>query len=638
MPMDYELLKDSNEVNQLSQTTRDKFAVQTRDLWTSWTTHIRLLIDSSDEGWQAYNSSDPNQQKINEAVAIKDGYSLQQQKRKGIRLGLVANSIDSTLAHQHTSTFNGDPRFFKGSPKNDTGRSFMELYEAYKATNLGQMNFVLKNRQFRLNLMIDGTAVAATHYETKTRKETLYQPISPFLDPELATLLPPIEVETEIIDWEGTQFDILNFNDWRADPFEPDFDRAGFIRRWYEDPWRVKDQFNLEHTPATYHECQGIGTDQEKFDTLGIQSWSIGQNESEGKGKALLFVRYDDFIDDEGKVYKNYVQITLNDSETIYFGPNTYPHRQKPYILTPCIPIPGSLYGKALVKDILGLGHIYDSSATMMVDIYRRAAKSVYKMSYNDPVLKALGSFEIQPGMKIPMQSMSSLEEMTTSLVDTQGLQFMMELAEKWGRERTGATPPFSGGDPDAVKGNVTAYQVSTHVEGAGTRFQDMMDVYNEYTLKRYMYQAWKNDQAYISEPKQVAGFEQVLTPNMIKLMEVDWTITATQASVMRSREMATYMDLLTNLFPLLEKVGIVQRMPKMAQYDPLLILDHILRKAGMLDADNILKITQAPGEAVESTGVDLIGAMNNGLTTGPTGQPPPINGVPGSTPGLPMA
>lgn len=496
------LQDENNIVKSLSEDDRRAIANQTRELWHDWTQQIQPLLNESSEGWQLYAENVPKSGYV--SSNFKDVKTKKEQGRKGIRLGFVARSVDSIHSVQHNTTFPTDERFFDGKPANDMAKENQDLYETWKAENLGLIDFNGAMNDHRKNSIIDGTACAHTPWKSRKKRHVTYEPVKLFGVLPVPFLPPTKKVDDNYVCWEGTDCEPLAMVDWRADPNSPKFDEnCGFIRRWYEPTWQIKETYKLKEVKP-YHECQDDwDKDTQRKEAMGINHWSIGKGEVEGKDNALLKIRYDNFVVN-GKVYKNHVALVLNDTDTIYFGPNDYDHGDKPYILTPYKKIPGCVYGKSAIRDIIPIAHACDTTVTQFVDILSWAAGPILQKNVKDPLIAALGNLELRPGMQVPTTIPDAIRQVAINIGSAEALPVMTDRLESYIREATGATQMFTGADPSGGE-QPTAFQVGASMEGSNNRFQETMTIFNNTALDRFMKMAWENDRQFMTKTYDVS-------------------------------------------------------------------------------------------------------------------------------------
>jgi Bacteriophage head to tail connecting protein len=577
-----------NQTQQLSQLTCHHLAQDTATLWQRYTFEIRGLLQKSQESWQLYLDNKP---------------SRSTGKRKGLRIGHIARSVDAVHAFQHNTTFPSEERFFKGTPLNDAARQSLDLYETWAATNLSQSGVLEAFFNHRKRLFIDGTACLSVQFCQKRARSVRYEfPTmripNPFSEGTLSlplTFLPPQEVDdADAIQWEGTVAESLDFHDWRVDPSASTLEESPFLRRWYEPLWKVKKAYPNASLSQPYFAHRQDFSNHSAQHALGLNptTWSIGQSEPEGEASVLLMVRYDNFVID-GVVYENHVLLVANDTEVLWFGPNPYHHGHKPYLITPYIPVPGSIYGKSQVHDAIPSAHAVDTAVTQILDIMSWAANPVFLKNIQDDAVKAQGDIVIQPGLHIPVTRNDAYQQLPINITNTQILANLISLLETNIRETTGATPLFTGDMTSLSSSQPTAFQVSAHLQGSNNRFQALMSFFNNSTLEPFMAMKWSNDRQFMSQEYVIPGFTRRLTPNMVKQMQVTWNITANLATLHRNQELAN-MKALIDMLPVLVENQLVSLKEGHLELDHTVLLKRFFVKAGLPDIDEFLRVSSS--------------------------------------------
>ena len=348
----------------------------------------------------------------------------------------------------------------------------------------------------------------------------------------------------------------------------------------YESKKTVSNAQQLEN----YHE---VIEKQHANSALTGTPYSIGLTEAEGKHNVLLMLRYDDFVID-GVVYENHVALVANDVELLWFAPNPYDHGKKPYIVTPYIPVPGSIYGKSLIADALSSADAIDEAIAHILDVMSWAASPVFLKNIQDEAVKAQGEIRIEPGLHIPVTRPDAYSQLPINIANLGVLSNLIQVLESNIRETTGASPLFTGDDYSG-RGNITAFQVSAHLQGSNNRFQALMSFFNNATLEPFMRMKWFNDQQFLSQSYAISGFDRKLHPDVIKQMEVSWNITAGTATVQRNQEL-TNMKALIDMMPVLLQNGLVQLKEGQLELDHKTFLKRFFVKAGLPEIDTFLR------------------------------------------------
>lgn len=592
--------EDKNIVKKLSKSQQEALAQQTASLWQNYTTQIQPLLDESEENWKLYCDYKPTMAwKVDNKAT----------KTKGVKLSQVPKNVESVISIQHNQTFPGNDRFFRGTPRNEIAKRLREQYESWAMDNINNFGIIGKYHSHRLNAMQDGTAAAAVHFKSIKEKKAVYK------EPEFATEIKAFLKELvtgkeskvknkvtfeEKITLEGTDFEPLNFNDWRVDPSADCLDDSPFLRRYYEPVWEIKKEYGLKEVES-YHDYLKSSHDVTKKAQQGIVA-SIGTKEDAGKDKALLMVRYDDFVID-GKVYENHVAIVLNDTKLVWFGENPYNHGRKPFVITPYHKIPGSLYGKSGVRDAKSPAHALDTAVSQLIALMQWMAKPVFTKDYSKATELGLKNDDMpEPGQLVPK---GIFEQMPLNLSGAMNLVPLIQMLLQSIEDMIGASAAITGQDPSQGKGNITAFQVNTHVQGAMNRYSLPMSDFNNTALKQYFIMKYENDKQYLENDYLVPGFEDMLTPEDIQLMDMDWIITASQASMQRQQQINFHLEFL-NMLPQLVQSGVVIPDGKLYQASPGDIVRRILQLSGCQDTDELLKLVQSPQEQTQ-------GGMNGG-------------------------
>src|SRR5262249_18326276 len=162
----------------------------------------------------------------------------------------------------------------------------------------------------------------------------------------------------------------------------------------------------------------------------------------------------------------------VNGQTLVWFAPNPYEHGRKPYLVTSLFPVPGQLYGMSLVRHAIPSAAVIDTAVDKLLKIASLAADPIFEVDIAEPTFKH--SKVIKPGMTFPVKRPGAIRQVPVNIANLQGLITIIERAEENIQQVTGASPILSGDAPRAP-GNITAFQVEQHVQGANNRFQSMM-------------------------------------------------------------------------------------------------------------------------------------------------------------------
>lgn len=627
MPESVEFKERDNIVDQLTDEQKLELSQMVASRWKNSTTDIAELLQDSKEAWDFYLRNHPKPETLASGTKKKDNYEVRASARKGLRLGYIPKAVDSLLAQQHNATFPQDERFFKGTPRNDFSEANQELFEAFLAENFGEANTIEEFRKQRLNMVLDGTACLFTKWDVEeTKNKTIYEPISIKLPTPVGTKSLDVPftdraVKRDVVEWEGTKVEALDFTDWRVDPTARCYDDSWFIRRWYDPVWKVKKTYPDAKEVKPYHASFPEAYDNDKRGSAGLEDLVRSMNkddEPDGAKQCLLMVMYDDIVLGD-EMYENHLVVVLNDSEVVWFGPNKANHGRKPYIVAPYIPIPGQLYGLSAVKHAIPAAEVIDKAVDEILRIGAWAAKPVFLKNVKDKAVQKHGTIDVKPGMTLPVMSDGAYAQLQVNLANMPVLEAIINKAEMIIQDVTGSNTFMAGDAPQA--GDTTAFEVDQRVQGGNSRFMLIMSTFDNMVLEPFLAIAYENFKQYKSADENVNG--QTLTRDMFKKFDFKWVITSTRAALTRNKQIANKKALLFEIMPMLVQSGVVHLKPQNIEADQFYALTDFLGTAGITNADKIFKLTQ--GEPGFITG-DNPFATQQGDTNGVSAVPPTPN------------
>lgn len=586
-----------NILADLSQSQREELVCLINERWSYSTSEIKELIEQSRLAWDYFLNNSPTQNAL-ALAGPKDNYAAEQGQRKGLRFPHIPIAIESILAMQHNTTFPSDDRFCRGLPENEAAEENQELIEQFIAENFGAANTSSQFLNLRLNLMLDGTACLFTRWKVKKnpRKvdyEPKYQISMPTPLGEVKMALPgggTKKVKGSDIEWEGTEAIPLDFNDWRVDPAARTFEESWFIRRWYEPVHKLKKDYP-DADVKPYGDYIPSHEENQKRESAGLKPISQvidPQFEEEGKKNALMMACYDDFVIDD-EVYENHVAITLNTGELVWFGPNPYDHGLRPYIVGPYIEVPGQIYGQSAVVHAIPIAESIDKGTDNILRASTWGSNPIILKNVNDPAVRQHKVVRVRPGMTLPVSDPQAYQQMNINMGNSQVLFQLIASAEEKLMRVIGNSPFMEGGAPE--QGRVSAFEIDQRVQGSNSRSLYIMNTFNNTFLEKFMFIAYENFRQFMEKPVKINGKE--VTRDMVRLAKYKWLITATQATISRSRELANKRAFLVELLPQLVQAGSVKLKAEVAEFDLIQYVKEYMTKGGEKDVDRHLKVIQ---------------------------------------------
>lgn len=570
----------ANIAKKLSQTAKNKIAQdygakrwrQVRD------NDINHLIEQSREVWDLMLKNISVDSPVNVATTQQIENESPQSR---LRLGIVPKALMTITAVQHKAVFGSDDRWFSASPLNEFAKEGREKYETFLAQNFGKRNITQKWKLHMMNKAADGTALAAVHYKQKERERTVYE------HPKILGIALPITQakKQKMMEWEGTDITPLGFNEWVANPYVEDFDDAWLIVRDFKSTDWVKQKYDLDEV-STYSEWhnQDQSVIKEKFG-FPTEITRSQVDVEEDNQKALLMYVYDDFFL-EGEAYRNHMAVVLNDTEVVYFGPNPYNHGKKPYILGRYIEIPGQLYGKGAITDVVPCAAALDGFTHRALDATNLSSVAVFEALDSEEIWDE--TLDLTNGRIYPVQRLGSIRQIEINSPGIQETQFFVDYLSNLVQEHVGANEVLSGDNIDPGD-KPTAFQVSSHVQGASLKHEDIIEGMKHYELEPYLTMAHENFQQYLKSRVAVPLEKEPMTRDEIRLMDMEFTITGASAAASKNQEIGQLMELFGTLIPQGLQMGFIKLKDGVTEVD----VHHGIRnlfKLAKMDVDTLIE------------------------------------------------
>lgn len=586
-----------NGQNKATQLTQEQQWQIAQDYGARRWAHVRQqkiarLVEDSQEAWDHLLSNTPDLAVLSRRTGgVLTPAQMKDIQTKSLRMGKIPEIVFTLLAMQHESTFPSGDRFFELTPNNDVAKQHKELMAQFLMDNLTQSRFDFACWLHRLNTIVDGTAACAVHYRRRSRRKTIYERPVLTLGP-LKFGLPITEAKTrQVVEWEGTTLEPLNFNDWIVDPDAASLEESYFIRRWYAPTHDVAREFHLpidevlphEHAAETWQrnpiaEHSGIAT-----------AFTASMQEPEGKSKALLMGIYDDFLV-EGTLYKNHVAIILNDSRVIYFAENEYNHGRKPYLISQYYALPGQLYGLSAVKHVLPAAAVRDKLIYATAKTAHLAANPMMLIDHTE--LAFMGNTQPEWGAKIPVKNPNGAIQVLQ--VPAQNLPVVANLiatTEHFMESSTGVNPIIAG-QPLAEGGQPTAFHVNQMAQAGGIKFRPLLRQFNALILEPFLSMAYENFQQYFSGEQPVGGFDKSVSRQLFRLSSFGFLLTAAAALQARNQQLANF-QLLLQLIPDAMKLGWLKLKGGQTEVDIHALFRQLLLTGQVPNVSDLIQYTQ---------------------------------------------
>ena len=577
-------IQDSADAPKLSKSQQDADA---NDEWRTWSLMLLEHRQRAVEARNLYTSDRPYQNLVDSTDDSLEGSA-------NVKRPVLAQAVDSTIAQQHSASYPSDEMFFKVLPKNPIAEDLKEIYERHCEQRMSRRNFNMNSLNDRKIMQLTGVGLVWHPFVRETRKKVTYVPKT-FLGVPTPGL-PKKKVE-DAVQFEGTDFIPVSYDDFLLDPLVDNIDEGSLIWRRWMSPDEVKSIKGFKNTQdltshyAMWHD-EKSNDKREYYQDMGITPILDEQLSEINKRSLLMYEKWGDFHID-GKHYHNHVLIFSNDSVFHYFGPNPYDHGEKPFSACPYISLPGTMYGKSLAQDIIKLCHAQDTMINQALDAFSVTAQPAYTYLESDEALETFfegSTVKLRSGEGIPVTQHDSIQVLSWDRGAIQEIIGMMQNIKEEIRESTGgvsyATGGNGGSDPDR-----TATEASILASGTETRFMLLIKAYEEYRLKRYMRQMFENDRQFMTAEVLVGGEDEMLSPRDIKLMDLVFDITGSQSIMNRAKEAQEYDMFLKDMLPGLIQNQLAITNGDIIEFDVPNIVKPRMALAGFKDLSSVMRV-----------------------------------------------
>jgi len=629
---------DGDKVN-LSEDDQNLLVTSAVKEWMMYTDLIKEKLEQSSENWQAYIENKPAEHGIVEPDDIESSHA-------SVRTGLLPASIDGMHAQLCLAAYPAGTQFSDPKPRNQLSKRNKQNYERLCQQSAQKLNQLIYAYQDIKQEILDGTSAVWHPWVRIERKRPVYMAGGGLVDPndpnidELDELLQGEVTKTyrDTVEAEGTGFYPLALDDWRCDPTVDDIDDTPFIwRRWvYPEDIKDTEGFINGEDVLPYRNMLFDDTYQiEKLEYQGIDgthkflSHMMGDGEDEGmypNGMACLFERWGDFFIN-GKLYRNHVLVYSNDRTFHWFGPNPYDHQEKPFSISPFIPIPGSLYGKTSITDAIPMMHAVDTLVNQALDIINVTANAPNLYNPSDAALQAYIQKHqtIRPGAFIPSSNPAGVLPLRG---DYTGLQLIDRVVAQFGefmRNVTGGVPYATGGVTEGDQR--TLGEVEILASATNSRFQATLQTYERYRLQRFAMQEFENYRQYMSEPVEVTEEGKTITPNVMKLLDFDFEITGSRTVLNKSRSLQDMRDALA-IVPSVVQSGVAQLKQSNKTINPIHIVEEIFSTLGV-SLEQVFEEVDMQATLGGQDGIQPVSGPAAGPAQGGMGAPQGAAGLP---------
>lgn len=610
------VMEDAQKGVKLNTSAQNEAIGGANEEWFMFTQQIKTILEDSQEAWQLYLENRPegsNFKKPDSAAGSSN-----------IRTSAISQAIDAVHAQQHLTNFPDQENFFEGCPLNEEGKANRKVIEAYMAQGMRKVDFLIKAFQDRKNLLLDGTSAVAVPFKRKTQRKAKYS------WPKIFGIEIPIgkprKSYTEQVVAETTDFIPLRLEDWRVNPTAECWEETPFLLKYYkkiEELQQIKEYQNTKSL-TTYavalDESEFIK--QQKLEYNGIEDFACmhADKDTIGQHHALVMERWGDFFLN-GKYYPNHVLVWANESVFLYFGPNPYDHQEKPFIISQYIPVPNSLYGKASVKDAIPEAHALDDLNNTVLDILHNCANPWATYLQNDSALEAYIDNEdlvLAPGTLIPVQSHDAIKERSFPLPNLPWIAEWAKTLREDIRESTGGVAYATGGVTQE-QGQRTLGEVQILANGTSTRFMALVGFYEQTKLTRFVGISYENSRQFCTEPVFLTEFEKVVTPEMLKLSEMEWKVTGSRSVMEANQTQQTRLEFMQNVVPAMIQNGYATTNGQVLEINLAELAKDVAIDAKIPNVDERFKVVsmnQEVGQQAENPMTEQL-AMQNQLTMG---------------------
>jgi hypothetical protein len=250
--------------------------------------------------------------------------------------------------------------------------------------------------------------------------------------------------------------------------------------------------------------------------------------------------------------------------------------------------MPNMLYGLSAIKHVIPVAEAIDDFVDITLEAGRLGTKPTLLVNIKEEIFDT-GSFPFEAGMVYPVKDISNAAmPVQLPLPNIQYVQFMIEYLKKFIEDHTGASPAFSGQQPDGT--DTTAFQVSQHVQSGSTKFMTLVRNEQNTTIEPFLKMVHENNQQFMSEPKYVVGYDEPLTIDDVRLMEFKWTMTSVSASQNMNQKLQQNMMLMQNLIPQSVQQGWGRIKPGIVTWDMGLLIKDTMDTSRYENASEIAK------------------------------------------------
>lgn len=577
--------------------------------WHDWTEAIQVKRDLALEAFQMYLQNRPD---VLEYDSPDDALGSSSRVRRPV----LAQAVDSTLAQMHLASFPSDERFYKARPRNQEAEDNSKFYEKHVERRLSNVDFLVNVYKDRLNAVLTGVSASWHPFIRETVPKIIYEYPS-FMGVRIP-IAKPRKRKVESVAFEGTAFIPLQFEDWRADPLADTFKEADFIwRRWVpvEQLKAIKAFVNRDQI-APYCPSDQSDTDKDSYyDYQGVRRTYL-KMDNLSRNNALLYEQWGDFYI-EGKHYHNHVLIFSNDAHFHYFGPNPYDHGLKPFTVTPYIPVGGTLYGKSQAQDIIPLCHALDAFINQAIDCLSVTAKPTFTWLTDDTALQEYfgeGKVSMTAGEGIPVQSHDAIQPIVWDRQAVQEVVSLMQQVKEEIRESTGGVPYTTGGVSQDDQQR-TLGEVNILASGTNTRFQLLIQQYEENKLKPYLQMIFENDRQFMTEPAFVDDEVKPLLPEDVKMMDLTFDVTGSRTVMNRAKE-TQELDTMIAALPAWLQSGFIVPNGDILKVNIPELLKRAANYRNIRDLDNVLEVVSPEEQQAEAP--PPLGALPEEMLGGP--------------------
>lgn len=452
-------------------------------------------------------------------------------------------------------------RFFTVLGRTEADQANAKMIEEYLRTKLDDLNFEEKFSLFLKQAIVTGNSIAAVPWKRTVRRQPVVTPVE-----VLGVTVGTKTIETDVLIYEGPDFEVLDLFDVVIDPIVPNFEEAMLIRRLQRSLHELRNA-------GIYSRLDEVeqSLSRTKETTLERKRKAMVSTVDNNELAPLTVTLYEAWgtFELEGELYRDYVATVTQEGLLIRFESCGF--SGKPFVMTNFIQVPNEVYGLGAIEKSLGLQQAINTLTNQKLDVISISINNPFTYLINDDVFNP-ETVVTRPGALIPVKSHETLKPIQYLNNFTVAFEEIADLKTEV-QEATGAFKYLAGsisGGEGSLNGR-TATEVSALIQGGSQKYSSLLSHLEQTALEPFLRMAFGHCQHFAQGDTDTLRMVQTdgstifsqIPLQVMRTAQCQFRISGARSAFVKGQELgqlATFIDLVKTAPPeIAEQVNLLE-------------------------------------------------------------------------------